>query len=530
MKNNKNRLYKLSSNCITRFLIVSFLMVVFGVNYVHAERKYLFKWDEGSGTNMPGWTWSDDVAYGHPGWTNIDAFDLVNSQIGSGPQSFQKSTYGDSTLARIVTDQRAPSTSSGGSLELYDDGSTNIYQATWWTWYDGIGLGKSPRNITDASTDRASWYIKVHATDIAGENPSEFGTPFHWGVYLCDDGSQEPNYTGCPYEGPGNQHYYYYLYYQPDIWFHTLLDRHPTFKRESSVAGNDPAYNYPFVSPDTGINYPMHMFENIMQWYMEIRDPQDAPSNFYIDEMYFYSTQDSTEEAEPNQNDDSVTSLSIGYDQLTGKWYVFWQDMSYTDSNGWNLNDNTNSTFEMRWSTSPITNANYDNANIISPEWFSGPEYTSYPNGIRRASSWYTRAWTRFDLPSGTEDVYNHLYFAIKDVSVAGGNAGTQWPYTNIDGHSAASPYIKTIDYYIRPDNTSTSSFRADVDNNSQINTTDAMLTLRNSLGLDMSGTNWQSSSTTGDADCDGDTDSTDAMLILRYSLGLDMSGTGWCI
>ncbi len=73
-------------------------------------------------------------------------------------------------------------------------------------------------------------------------------------------------------------------------------------------------------------------------------------------------------------------------------------------------------------------------------------------------------------------------------------------------------------------------TIRADVDNNSQINSTDAMLTLRDSVGLDMSGTNWQSSSTTGDADCDGDTDSTDAMLILRDSLGLGMSGTGWCV
>ncbi len=72
-------------------------------------------------------------------------------------------------------------------------------------------------------------------------------------------------------------------------------------------------------------------------------------------------------------------------------------------------------------------------------------------------------------------------------------------------------------------------NLRADVDNNSQINTTDAMLTLRNSLGLDMSGTNWQASGTTGDANCDGTSNSTDAMLILRYSLGLDMSGTGWC-
>ncbi len=73
-------------------------------------------------------------------------------------------------------------------------------------------------------------------------------------------------------------------------------------------------------------------------------------------------------------------------------------------------------------------------------------------------------------------------------------------------------------------------AIRADVDNNSQINTTDAMLTLRNSLGLDMSGTNWQSSSTTGDVNCDGNSNSTDAMLILRYSLGLSMEGTEWCI
>ncbi len=70
---------------------------------------------------------------------------------------------------------------------------------------------------------------------------------------------------------------------------------------------------------------------------------------------------------------------------------------------------------------------------------------------------------------------------------------------------------------------------RADVDQNSSINTTDAMLTLRNSLGLDMLGINWQTSDTTGDVNCDGDSNSTDAMLILRYSLGLGVSGTGWC-
>jgi phage gp37-like protein len=83
-------------------------------------------------------------------------------------------------------------------------------------------------------------------------------------------------------------------------------------------------------------------------------------------------------------------------------------------------------------------------------------------------------------------------------------------------------------DDYIIGGGTSTIT-RADVDNNSTINTTDAMLTLRNSLGLNMSNTNWFSSATTGDVNCDNVSNSTDAMLILRHSLGLDMSGTGWC-
>ena len=71
---------------------------------------------------------------------------------------------------------------------------------------------------------------------------------------------------------------------------------------------------------------------------------------------------------------------------------------------------------------------------------------------------------------------------------------------------------------------------RADVDQNSTINSTDAMLTLRNSLGLDMSNTNWVTGTHTGDVNCDDSSNSTDAMLILRKSLGLDMTGTGWCI
>lgn len=83
------------------------------------------------------------------------------------------------------------------------------------------------------------------------------------------------------------------------------------------------------------------------------------------------------------------------------------------------------------------------------------------------------------------------------------------------------APDIGVFEYQI--------TIRGDVDNNSITNTTDALLTLRNSLGLDMNATIWQASSTTGDVDCNGASNSTDALLILRYSLGLSMETTAWC-
>ena len=71
---------------------------------------------------------------------------------------------------------------------------------------------------------------------------------------------------------------------------------------------------------------------------------------------------------------------------------------------------------------------------------------------------------------------------------------------------------------------------RADVNQDSFVDSLDYMLVLKNSLDFDMSGTNWYSSTITGDVNCDNLSNSTDAMLILRKSLGLDMSGTHWCV
>ncbi len=72
-------------------------------------------------------------------------------------------------------------------------------------------------------------------------------------------------------------------------------------------------------------------------------------------------------------------------------------------------------------------------------------------------------------------------------------------------------------------------NIRADVNQDSFINSIDAMLVLRKSLGFDMNGTFWKVSENTGDVNCDGIVNYQDAQLILRYSMELNFVDFGWC-
>ena len=429
--------------------IISLLLVAVAFSLIStsasAERKYLFQWDDGEGTNMQGWTWSNNVAYGHPGWVLNTDGPFGGSRIfpwGQSARTFEKSDYGNDTLAIIDTTTHAPSTNTGGVLKIYDSGNSGTYQSCWWLWYDGMPL--SERGVTTSSTDRWSFYAKFHG--VSGASSSGAGSTIHVGTYACNH-TGNPSYgtgEGCPYEGPGNQHYYHYLNISPDGWIHVELDQHPQHRRGSHVSGNNPTLI------TNGFNY----MEHLNQFYMEIRYASSEKTYFMLDDMYFYSTQDSAECAEPNQNDESITSVWIGHWPSTDKWQIFWQDQSFETASGENLNDNTQSTFEVRWSTTPITNENYNQATQIIPEWFGGTEYTGVNNLIRRGESWRPSVTTQFELPDDIEANHDKIYFAIKDVSIAGGHAGSRYPWNRTDGHNAASPYIHTIDYILNSEMT----------------------------------------------------------------------------
>jgi hypothetical protein len=362
--------------------------------------------------------WANPFVSIPPNWVNSGRIRIMSKGA---------DTLGD-ILGKIGTNQRSPSTTQGNSFKVYDSGLSSDYAASWWMWYDGIPL--SERNITNSQTNRMSFYIKT-------EGMTPLSTPtkievwgYHVGTYLCWDGL-------CPKEGPGNQHYYHYLAINPGAWIHVELDQHPQHRREGSgpVAGNNPSFIL------SGKNY----FEQMMRFYMEIRKHQTQVTSMFLDEIKFYSTLDSDE---PNQNEDSITSVWVGYWGNEDYWEIGFSDNSFNNNSGYY--ENSFSTFEIKWSTQPISNINYDSAILIEPMFYSGNEYTDGRVGaIRRGSSYGVGVWTRFELPNSVEVEGDKIYFAIKDISIGGTGGGSKYPWNRLDGHDAPTQNIRTIDYSI---------------------------------------------------------------------------------
>lgn len=394
-----------------------------------SQETVLLNWNNGNGQTLDYWNWSDNLAFGNPGWelsTSKNNPTLGSGQSylwGVGARSLNKGDYGRDNSAIIDTNNSAPGTV-GGSLKVFETTGSTDHRSTWWVWYDGQPL--SQRGITDSNTDRMSFYLKTEGMNpMPADNGSEsISQNFHIGTYLCGGSGGQGQGDGCPYEGPGNQHYYHYLALNPGAWIHVLLDQHPQHLRDSSVVSNNPSFT------TNGMNY----FEHLMQFYMEIRFPSSQVTQYNLDELTFYN--------EPEQqNEESITSLWVGY------WpNKDWFEIGFHDESFSTHNDTTWSTFEIRWSTQPITNANYNKATVVEPMFYSGVNYTgANDNLVRRPSSWKRPVWTRFTIPNVASMPV--IYFAVKDVSASGQHTGAGYPWNRGDGHDAPTSNIKTINY-----------------------------------------------------------------------------------
>jgi hypothetical protein len=401
----------------------------------------LLNWNAGTHQLFEGWTWHDDIAYGNPGWLLDEDGPIGGGEQyswGWGVRSSNKGDYGKKNTAQIDTLDISPSTSSGGSFQVKETEDSTDHRSTWWVWYDGKPL--SERGITNANTDRMSFYLKTEGMNGLNDDGGKesIGNNFHIGTYLCwkTGKSAYGSGDGCPYEGPGNQHYYHYLAINPGAWIHVLLDQHPQHKRGvKGTVKNNPAME----------SYQKNYYEQLSQFYFEIRYGQSNKTSFNIDELKYFSSEDMVE---TDQNDESITSLWVGYWQDKDVWEIGFHDKSYET-----YNDSMNSTFEIRWSTAPITTTNFHAAIPITPMIYGGLDVAGENSEhlIRRSNGWTSNAWTRFELPDEVENNYVKVFFAVKDVSKKGKHIGTKWPYNKGDGHDAPTSNIKVIDYYLRP-------------------------------------------------------------------------------
>ncbi|MAZ66045.1 MAG: hypothetical protein CMF25_02950 [Kangiellaceae bacterium] len=425
---------------MNRQFIIGSVFSIIAAAPISSMAATLLDFNDGAGQDWSGWTWSDSVAYGNPGWVLDSTPALGETQSyswGIGPRSFNKnaSTNEAAQLNTAVIDpnNRAPSTTHGGSLKVIETAENTGHRASWWVWYDGQPMHE--RGFADDDTDRMSFYVRTEGHSPLSKAGQKDGitTNFHVGTYLCwrPEGPVYGSGDGCPYEGPGNQHYYHYLSLDPGAWIHVLLDQHPQHRRGSHVDGNNPS-----MITD-GKSY----FAHLNQMYMEIRYPQQTETTMHIDEIQFYSTKDGLES---QQNEQSITSLWIGYWEDVNEWRLGFSDMSFDKYDDFSIG-----TYEIRWSAAPITNENYALANVVTPNLYSGIKYVSpkNPHYFRRANSWRVDAFTTFTIPAHQIQALDVVYFAVKDVSKTGENAGSAWPWNRGDGHDAPSNFVKTTEF-----------------------------------------------------------------------------------
>lgn len=236
--------------------------------------------------------------------------------------------------------------------------------------------------ISEATNNnRLSFLIK-----LPNGYPLSSDNNFNVGTYTRDPINGDPFQLG--------NHYYHLLNITGSgNWTKVVLNQHPQHQVGVKVdPGNNPvSWGY---------------YNGFTRFYFDL--PQDAPNYPFvanIDEVQFYTV------SEP-ENDETINSISCGY-LGGGRFLIGWHGNSQYAHNGHR--------YQVRYSTSPITNANFSQAVIVPGSPFS------------LASGAYN--WIKADFTISVNEGTRY-YFAIKDID-------------------SSSEYVSKIDYLVGDSQTS---------------------------------------------------------------------------
>lgn len=209
-------------------------------------------------------------------------------------------------------------------------------------------------------------------------------------------------------------------------WIHVMLDGHP---QHNNGFSNSSYYPFPSSSfRDIGSSY----FTNMYRFYItsgKYNGFETPKFSIYIDDMEFVN------DTEP-QNNETINGVAILYNQTTQTFEVAFNDKYKNNANSY-------STYELRYSFSPITNANWSSATPAYMQEHTGFHILANSNGLfQKWWPYYQSVWAGFklsptdmsNLTSGTT-----VYFAVKDIGNidSNGNA-TQTPIDGSNGYWGA--------------------------------------------------------------------------------------------
>jgi hypothetical protein len=298
-----------------------------------------------------------------------------------------------------------------------------------------------------AGANRLSFYIWAPETLSVGHGGYDVppGLTFSFGTYsnvprnaVFPDSRATSRFTG---------HWYHEYPINGGGWIKFYIETHP---QHSNTFANDASFPFPSRGMRTiGDHYFNNLFRLYLttNWYNGVSVPMFS---FWIDEMEFLR------DNEP-QNDETINSIAVTYNSYRNSFEVGFSD-KYTSVGGVAY-----ATYELRYSFAPITNANWPQAtpaHILGHDGFRIAE--NFKGRFGKNNNNYGRLWAPFRLNDSDHDALQdgrRVYFALKDVSQAGGNgvdpvaAGKGRDYRNsaalfdYAGDRPALPLIKRFDY-----------------------------------------------------------------------------------
>ena len=244
-------------------------------------------------------------------------------------------------------------------------------------------------------------------------------------------------------------HFYHDIPVGGGGWSKLQLDNHPRYHNSGgTIHANIPGY-IPSITGlyITGANYEGQVM---------------TPYSIWIDEMQFEY------DDYAQQNNETINSLSVGYNDLANTWEVGFHD-KYQDHVYF---AKAKATYEIRYSFSPITNENWASATPANIQAYPnfGIEARADGRFKRVTNDDYQMVWSRFKLASAADDASfatnRHIYFAVKDVSQDPNNmrninpgltgtlvgqgrdyAGASNVFDDYATDAVSLPYIKRIDF-----------------------------------------------------------------------------------